>query len=83
MEIMDSDLGGIPIFIRPGREVVVNKQGNAVLYIKHENEPPAFVSFHPILMLFFVAFRSATTSQWTRVEVRRGVSFFSCSTNQM
>lgn len=44
IEASDSDLHGIPIFIRPRRELVVNKQGNAMLYIKHEGALPAFVS---------------------------------------
>jgi len=42
IEASDSDLHGIPIFIRPRRELVVNKQGNAMLYIKHEGALPAF-----------------------------------------
>jgi len=40
MELSDSDFNGIPLFIKPGRHLVLNKQGSAVLYIARKRDLP-------------------------------------------
>jgi len=41
----DYDLDGFPIIFKPGRELVINKQGTAKLYITHHGAVPTIIVF--------------------------------------